>query len=85
MRNFWCFGLDVDRCFGPLSVVSFPFRILIWTEFFFVPLMTKFIFTGTAFGKIKYSFNLTSEEAAYTMAIVFLGILGNLCYTFAVK
>ena len=53
--------------------------------FFFVLSMTKFIFTGTAFGKIKYSFNLTSEEAAYTMAIVFLGILGNLCYTFAVK
>ena len=43
------------------------------------------IFPGTAFGNIKYSFNLTSEEAAYTMAIVFLGILGNLCYTFAVK
>jgi len=43
------------------------------------------IIGGTAFGNIKYSFNLTSEEAAYTMAIVFLGILGNLCYTFAVK
>ena len=34
---------------------------------------------------MKYSFQLTGEEAGYTMTIAFLGILGNLFYTFAVK
>ena len=82
MRNFWCFGLGVDHCFGPLLVVSFILTFRIFTHLLISGI---WIFLGTAFGNIKYSFNLTSEEAAYTMAIVFLGILGNLCYTFAVK
>ena len=55
-------------------------------DFFKNPeLFSDFVVSGTAFGNMKKSFDLTSEEAAWSMAIVFLGILGNLCYTFAVK